>query len=203
VGTGRVRASKPPSERKDTIPSISKTEEVAHVITMIAGTKKRFPNGAQVLSFGGGQHTVTEVTNDMQSFVTNRTAVDQARAALQVALDADEAAAPSLLDIISEYTKFIRSTFGTAADALADFDLKPPKARAPRTAAQKAVSAAKAEATRKARGTTSAKQKKAVKGNVTAQLVVTPVTTVPSPAPVTPAAPEPAAPAPATPAKTS
>jgi hypothetical protein len=170
---------------------------------MIAGTKKRFPNGAQVLSFGNGQHTVTEVTNDMQTFVTNRTAVNQARAALQVALDADEAAAPSLLDIISEYTKFIRSTFGTAADALADFDLKPPKARAPRTAAQKAVSAAKAEATRKARGTTSAKQKKAVKGNVTAQLVVTPVTTVPSPAPVTPAAPEPAAPAPATPAKTS
>jgi hypothetical protein len=164
---------------------------------MIAGTKKRFPNPSQVLVFGGGNHTVAEVTSDMQSFVTNRTAVNQARAALQVALDADEAAAPSLLDIISEYTKFIRTTFGTAADALGDFDLKPPKAPAPRTAEQKAIAAAKAKATRAARGTTSTKQKKAVKGNVTATLVVTPGTAAPAPAPVTEAPAAPASPAPA------
>jgi len=182
--------------------SISKSDEVVHVTKMIAGTTKRFPTGSQVLSFGGGTHTVDEVTSDMQSFVNNRTAVETARAATQVALDADGVAAPSLLALIGEYTKFVRSTFGTSADALADFDLAPPKARAPRTAAEKAVSAAKAKATRQARGTTSAKQKKGVKGNVTATLVVTPGPSAPAPAPVTEVAPTaPASPAPATPPK--
>jgi hypothetical protein len=140
------------------------------------------------------------VTSGLQTFVTNRTAVETARAATQVALDADEAAAPPLLALIGDYTKFIRSTFGTAADALADFDLTPPKPRAPRTAAEKAITAAKVKATRAARGTTSAKQKKSVKGSITATLVVTPVTPAPAPAPVTEAAPAAAGPAP-TPAK--
>jgi hypothetical protein len=164
---------------------------------MITGTNKRFPNPSQVLVFGGGNHTVAEVTSDMQSFVTYRTNVETARAALQVALDADGAATPSLLALIGEYTKFVRTTFGTAADALGDFDLAPPKARAPRTAEQKAVSAAKAKATREARGTTSAKQKKAIKGNVTAQLVVTPAAPAAAPAPVAAAPAAPASPAPA------
>lgn len=174
---------------------------VVHVTKLIAGTKKRFPNGSQVLTFGGGTHTVDDVTNALQTFVNNRSAVATARAAMQVALDADEAAAPSLLALLSAFTKFLRSTFGTAADALADFDLTPPKVPAPRTAEQKAVSAAKAKATRQARGTTSAKQKKSVKGNITATLVVTPVISAPAPAPVTEAAPVPASPAPATPPK--
>jgi hypothetical protein len=176
----------------------SKEDIAVHVTKVIAGTKKRFPNGAQVLTFGGGTHTVDDVTNDLQTFVTNRTAVDSARAATQVALDADEAAAPALLVLLGEYTQFLRTTFGTAADVLGDFDLTPPKARAPRTAAEKAVSAAKAKATRQARGTTSAKQKKSVKGNVTATLVVTPVTSAPAPAPVTEAPPAAASPVPAT-----
>jgi hypothetical protein len=170
-------------------------ETVVHVTTMIAGTKKRFPNAAQVLSFGGTTHTVAEVTTAMQTFVTNRTNVAVARTATQVALDTDEAAAPSLLALIGEYTKFVRATFGTTADALADFDLEPPKVPAPRTTAEKAVSAAKAKATRQARGTTSAKQKKSVKGNITATLVVTPVTSAPAPAPVTEAPGAPVSPA--------
>ncbi len=57
---------------------------------------------------------------------------------------------------------------------LADFGLEPRKEPTPLTAEQKAAAAAKREATRKARGTSSAKAKKAIKGNVTATLVVTP-----------------------------
>jgi sRNA-binding protein len=172
---------------------------VAHVTKVIAGMKKRFPNGSQVLQFGGGTHTVDEVTTALQAIVTNRTAVDTAKAALQVALDADEAAAPALLALLAALTKFLRSMFGTTADALADFDLDPPKVPAVRTAAEKAVAAAKGLATRKARGTGSAKQKKSVKGNVTATLVVTPAPAAPEPAPVTEAAPAAASPTPATP----
>jgi hypothetical protein len=162
---------------------------VAHVTKLITGIKKRFPNGSQVLQFGGSTHTVDEVTSAMQAFVDHRTAVNNARAATQVVFDAEAAAAPALLALIAGFTKFVRSMFGTAADALADFDLAPPKVPVPRTAEEKAISAAKANATREARGTTSAKQKKSVKGNVTAALVVTPAT--PAPAPAAPASPAP------------
>jgi hypothetical protein len=168
-----------------------------HLTKMIVGIKKRFPNGSQVLPFGGGTHTVDEVVSAMQAFIDHRTAVDTTRAAAQVAFDAEEAAAPALLVLIAGFTKFVRSMFGTTADALADFDLEPPKVPVPRTAEQKAISAAKAKATRTARGTTSAKQKKSVKGNVTAVLVVTPATPAPAPAPVT-EAPAPVSPAPTT-----
>jgi hypothetical protein len=176
-----------------------KTEIAAHVSKMLTGTKKHFPTGSQQLPLAGGAQTVDAITSDMQSLVTNRSNVEAAQTAATVAVDAETAAWPSLMAMVLAFTKYLRATLGT--QDLADFDLPPPKARTPMTAEAKAVAAAKRTATRAARGTTSAKQKKTVKGNVTAQLVVTPVTTVPSPAPATPAAP--AAPAPATPAKTS
>ena len=157
---------------------------VAHIIKVIAGIKKRFPNGSQVLAFGGGTHTVDEVTTALQALVDLRAAVDKAESATQVARDAGAAASPPLLLMLRLFTQFLHTTFGTAADALADFDLTPPKAPAPRTAEEKAIIVAKAKATRQARGTTSAKKKKAIKGNVTAALVVTPATPAPSPAPV-------------------
>src|SRR5260370_42324395 len=65
-----------------------------------------------------------------------------------------------------------------ATETLADYGLKPLKARATRTSEQKAKAAAKVRATRKARGTTSKKQKASVHGMVT--------TTEPSAAPPTP-----------------
>ena len=162
-------------------------EVVTHLTKMLVGIKKRFPNGSQVLPFGGGTHTVDEVTSAMQAFIDHHTAVDTTRAAAQVAVDAEAAAAPALLALIAAFTKFARAMFGTTADALADLDLEPPKVPAPRTAEQKAISAAKGRATREARGTTSAKQKKSVKGNVTATLVVTPATPAPAAAPASPA----------------
>jgi hypothetical protein len=153
----------------------------AHVSKMLTGTKKHFPNGSQSLPLVGGAHTVDEIANDMQSLVTNRSNVEAAQTAATVAVEAETAAWPSLLAIVVAYTKYLRATLGTSD--LADFDVTPFKARAPMTAVQKAAAAAKAAATRKARGTTSAKQKKAVKGNVTAQLVVTPAPAPAAPAP--------------------
>jgi len=81
---------------------------------------------------------------------------------------------PALLAFLHALEAFIQLTFGASATALADFSLAPPKARTPMTAEAKAVAKAKANATRQARGTTSAKAKKAIKGNVSATLVVTP-----------------------------
>ena len=168
--------------------TLSMQDLVTHVTKMIAGTKKRYPTGSTVLSFGNTTHTVDDVTSSLQTLVTNRSNVEAADNAQKVAIEAERAALPALMALLAAYTKYVRATFGTSADVLADFDLTPPKVPAPKTAEEKAVTAAKAAATRAARGTTSAKQKKSVKGNVTAKLVVTPATPAPAAAPAAPPA---------------
>jgi hypothetical protein len=167
-----------------------KDEKAAQVTNMIAGLRKRFPNGSQTVTLGGGTFTVDQVAAKLQSFVDNRNAVEAAQANASAKVATERAQAPSLLLFIAAFVTFVRLTFDNAVDVLADFDIPAPKARTPMTAEAKAVAAAKRRATREARGTTSAKAKKSVKGNVTAKLVVTPAT------PASPAAPA-AAPAPA------
>ena len=73
------------------------------------------------------------------------------------------------------FVSFVRGTFGESPEVLADFGLLPKKVRKPLTVEQLAAAKAKRAATRKARGTTSKKQKLAVKGDVTG-VVVTPIT---------------------------
>jgi hypothetical protein len=120
---------------------------------------------------------------EMQTFVDNRDAVETAQAATTAKVAIERAQAPSLLAIIAAFMAFVRLTLGNSADVLADFDIPPPKVRAPMTAEAKAIAAAKRMATREARGTSSAKAKKNVKGNITAALVVTPAASPASAAP--------------------
>ena len=178
-------------------------DTVVHVTKVIAGTKKRFPNGAQVLSFGGGHaHGRRRDERTCKRSSPTGTAVDTARAATQVALDANQAAAPSLLALLSEYTKFLR--VHVRHQCRRARRIRPDASQgAGAEDGSRGGLAAKAKATRQARGTTSAKQKKSVKGNVTATLVVTPVTSAPAPAPVTEAPPAAASPAAATAPKVS
>ncbi len=84
--------------------------------------------------------------------------------------------------ILRAYAHVVLVAFADATAMLADFGIAPPKARTPMTAEQLAARAAKAKATRIARGTTSKKQKLAVKGDVTG-VVVTPVRSQASAAP--------------------
>jgi hypothetical protein len=93
--------------------------------------------------------------------------------------------------LLRAYTSFLRATFSNAAQ-LGDFGLRAPKAHTPLATEKRVVATAKVKATRTARGTTSKKQKLAVKGDVTG-VIVTPIT---HPAPASPPAP-PAGPAPA------
>jgi hypothetical protein len=155
---------------------------------LIAGARKHFPNGSQVLTFGGGATTVTvdAAVKELQTLIDNRTATTAARATARDKVQAERAQAPALVAFMNAFEELVRLLFGADTNALADFGLTPPKGRTPRTAEQKAVAAAKAEATRKARGTTGAKARKAVHGNVTAELVVTPVPP-PAAAPAVPA----------------
>jgi hypothetical protein len=159
------------------------------VTKLVAGAKKRFPNGAQQVTVGNKVYTVDQLTAELQSFVDNRQAVEAAQVAAAAKVATERAAAPSLIAIIVAFVDYVRGMFGEDAAALADFGLAPRKAPAPQTAEQKAVAAAKRKATREARGTASAKAKKGIKGNVTAQLVVTPAVPPSPPVPAAPPAP--------------
>jgi hypothetical protein len=181
-----------PSKNKDSI----KTDLIGIVTGILAGMKKRFPNGSQTLTFAGGlvTPTVDQAVAKLQTILTNRTAVTTAQAAASKAVDDEDAQLPALLIFVRALIAFLRFTFGTDATALADFGLTPPKPRTPLTTEQKAAAHAKAEATRKARGTMGSKQKKKVTGAPAAAAAT---------APATPAAPAPAPAAPATPAVTN
>ena len=167
-----------------------KAEKAAQVSNMITGAKKRFPNGNQVVTIGGETMTMDQATAKLQTFVDNRDAVEVAQANASAKVAAEKAQAPALLAFIAMFITFVRLTFNNAADALADFDVPPPKVKTPMTAEAKAIAAAKRKATREARGTTTAAAKKAKKGNITAALVVTPAAPAAAAAPVAaPAAP--------------
>jgi hypothetical protein len=157
---------------------------------LIAGTTKHFSN-ASSLSFGNGSYTPAQVETSLQTLVDLRAAVDGAKAVAKAKIVAEAAQAPSLRSQMAAYVTYVKATFGNSPDVLADFGLKPRKARTPLTIEQLAAAAAKREATRAARHTMGTKQKKAVKGTIT-----TIVSPQPTPAP-TPVAPSPVASAPA------
>src|ERR1019366_184413 len=178
---------------KGTITTMSniraKNSLAAEVTQLIAGASKHFSNGSQALQVGGATFTVTALTQELQGFVDNRDAVEASKAATKAKIEIERVQTPSQLALIRAFQTVGRGTFGNSADVLADFGLAPPKARVTKTAEQKAVTAVKIAATRKARGTMGKNQKKAVKGSITAQLVVTPVTTSPVSTPIEPSAP--------------
>ncbi len=154
----------------------SKTHVSTTAAALIVGMGKRLPNGNQVLTFGGGAFslTVDEAKKRLQQLVDNRAAVTSAQAAATAKVDAENAALPSLSVFVHELVACLRQQFGADPQALADLGIAPHKTAPPQTAEQKAVAAAKRQATREARGIVPKKQKKALKGNVTATLVVTP-----------------------------
>jgi hypothetical protein len=161
---------------------------------LVAGARRHFTNGGQVLGLAGALANVTvdQAVAELNELVANRAATATAQATARDKVQAERDATPRLVAFMNAFETLVRVTFGADTTALADFGLQPRKRRAPRTATEKAVAAAKNRATREARGTKGSKARKAVHGNVTATLVVTPVT-APAEAPQTPApAPAPA-----------
>jgi hypothetical protein len=104
--------------------------------------------------------------------------------------------------VLSALRTFLVGYFGAqAVNLLLDFGINPPKGKATKTVATKAVAVAKAKATRAARGTKGSVAKKVVTGQVNAQAIKeaidSPTTSpVASPAPAAPSAAPPPAPAP-------
>jgi hypothetical protein len=154
----------------------NKNGKAAEVAKLIEGARKHFPDGKQKITIGGASTTVDDATNTLQALVSNRADVVAAQATAKAKLDHERAQMPALNAYMHAFIAFVRVTFGTDAPALTDFGVTPPKVKAPMTAEQKVVAAAKRTATRAARGTKGPKAAKAVKGNAMVKVVVTPAT---------------------------
>ena len=174
--------------------SNTKAAALAHVQAIIAGTQKHFPNGSFTL--GTVTYTSASLVQVLQDLVSAMQARNVAETGAKDALTTVQATQAKVGPILRAYERLVLVTFAGATQTLADFGLAPPKARTPLTAQQLAARAAKAKATRIARGTTSKKQKLAVKGDVTG-VVVTPVTLPTAATPASPVPPVTPAPAPA------
>jgi hypothetical protein len=159
-----------------------KSTEVALAKQLVAGTKQHFSNVSSMM-FGNGSFTPVQVEAFLQTLIDLRTAVDEAKAQTKAKIVDEAAQAPSLRSQMAAYVAFVKAAFGNSPDALADFGLRPRKARTPLTIGQQAEAAAKRAATRAARHTMGSKQKQKVKGTITT--IVTPPT-APAPAPVAP-----------------
>jgi hypothetical protein len=168
----------------------NKATALTQVQALIAGTEKHFPNGS--LTFGNATHTAAELTQALESLANALAALAVAHVRIKDAGTALSGVEATVGPLVRDYKSFIHATFATAAQTLADFGLKARKAPTPLTSDKRAVATAKLRATRDARGTTSKKQKLAVKGNVTS-VQITPVTVTPvtsqSAAPAEPTAP--------------
>ena len=151
----------------------SKAEALARLLALISGTEKHLPNGN--FTIGNASYTTPSLVQLLQSLADAMTAVNNAQAAVKDALAALKATKAKVVPVMLVYRQIVVRMYAGATSILADFGLQPPKAPAPKTTEEKAAAAAKAAATRKARGTTSKKQKLAVKGDVTG-VTITPVT---------------------------
>jgi hypothetical protein len=149
-----------------------KTQRANLAAQMAAGAKKHFPDASQRLQVGGVTYTIDALSQALQAIADVRAGVEAAKAAAAAKIDAEEAQASANSALMNAFESVVRGMF-PSADVLSDFGFAPRK-RATPTALVKAAAVAKREATRKARHTMGTLQKKSIKGNVTATLVVTP-----------------------------
>ena len=143
------------------------------------------------LVIGGTSYKAADIIAVLQTRLGAAKAAVSSRATWQADVKSDHDERAKTKTFVSGLRQSLQVAFAGSIDTLADFGLKPRKARAPRTPEQKAAATAKARATRAARHTMGSKQKAKVKG---AAQQATPAPT-PSPSPTaTPSAPKPADP---------
>jgi hypothetical protein len=162
--------------------STGKNTDAVLAKQLVAGAVKHFSTVSS-LTIGNGTFTPAQIEASLQTLIDLRTAVDDAKTVAKAKIVAEAAQAPSLRSQMAAFVAYVKATFGNSPDVLADFGLKPKKARTPLTVDQQAAAAKKRAATRAARHTMGSKQKKEVKGTITT--IVTAPTT-PAPAPVAP-----------------
>jgi len=151
----------------------SKAAILARLQALVTGLQKELPNGSFTLM--STVFTTAALLPILQGLIAALTAVNTAQKSAEAALVDLAAEDAKAGPIIRALERTLTTMFTNSPDTLALFDLEPPKARAPLSAAQRAAAVAKAKATREARGTKGAKQKALVTGNVTG-VTITPIT---------------------------
>jgi hypothetical protein len=139
---------------------------------LIAATGKHLSNTTPV-AFAGGSFTADQITSKLQSLVDLRSNVNAAKAAAKAKLATEATQAPALRSFTRALRSFVKVSFSTSPDVLADFGINL-KVREPLSVEAKAAAVAKRAATRAARHTMGSRQKEGVKGDVTG-VVVTPI----------------------------
>jgi hypothetical protein len=172
-----------------TMKSKSKAAILAQLQALVTGLQKELPNGSFTLM--STVYTTATLLPILQGLIAALTAVNTAQKSAEAALVDLAAEDAKSGPIIRALTRTLTTMYTNSPDTLALFELEAPKPRAPLSAAQRAAAVAKAKATREARGTTGAKQKALITGNVTG-VTITPIT---APVPAPPAAPVVAVPA--------
>jgi hypothetical protein len=153
------------------------------------------------IQIAGEQYTLASLKAVFSADSAAMDATDQARKALQLAVQTEKAVHARTMVVLSALRSFLLGYFGKlAVTVLGDFGMNAPKSKATKTVATKAVAVAKAKATRAARGTKGPVAKLDVVGTVDGAAIKASIET-PNATPSTPSAPA-AAPPPA-PAATS
>jgi hypothetical protein len=147
------------------------------------------------LMIQGASHPTAAIIAVLQERIDSAKTVVLSKATWQADVKADRDERAKTKAFVSGLRQALQVAFAGSIDTLADFGLKPRKARAPRTPEQKAAASAKAKATRAARHTMGSKQKAMVKG--AAPQAVPPTAPAPTAAPGAPKPAEPTATAPA------
>jgi hypothetical protein len=153
-------------------PNKTKATALTQVQALIAGIQKHFPSGTVTL--GNTAYDAATLIQAFQSLANALAALSAAHVSVKDAGLTLAGIDAKVGPLTRAFQSFVHVTFNNAPQQLADFGMQPPKVRTPLTVEQKAAAAAKMRATRSARGTTSRKQKLAVKGDVTS-VTITPV----------------------------
>jgi hypothetical protein len=127
-----------------------------------AGLLKDIP-AATSLAINGSALTQAQIDAQVKAYLATIEAADTAWQQYQTALAARRNMQLEAHDFFLHLKKAIIAFLGSQNPLLVDFGFTPAKPMAARSAAQKVLTAAKAGLTRKARGTTSKKQKLAIK----------------------------------------
>ena len=169
----------------------NKAVALAQVQAFIAGTQKHFPNGSRSRLRERRIARQRRWSRPFKAWKTPSSLSLRRKArSHKDALTALQNVEATVGPLMRDYKRFVEATFNTATPELADFGLQAPKAPTPlrhRETCRRRHREDEGHA-HAPRGTTSRKQKLAVKGNVTGVLM-TPVTSAPVSSPVAPTAP--------------
>ncbi len=167
-------------------PKANRPSEVTALQKMSDGLTKHASTIPQLV-IGAVSMTPADVSTKLESRIAVAQAVDSTRATWRNAVAVDDTATEQLKPFLSGLRQTLLAAFSGQVDVLADFGLTPRK-KAVLTTTERAAAALKAKATRAARGTLGKNQKADITTNVKVNAAtVTPMVTVPAPAPEAPA----------------